>query len=137
MDHYRIEIVFVKVLSIMTDKLKIAKCTPDGRFSVTPDIFEGDYWELELFSTTDDYEYLHLEVKQADYYAQTYDERSALELYRDVLDSTIKNGKVLSKYRDLAKAAYKGLARLASSNDEYIWESCEGLLSYYDDVVNK
>ena len=120
---------------MMTDKLKIAKCTPNGRFSVTSDFFEGDYWELELFSTTDDYEYLHLKVKQADYYAQTYDERSALDLYRDVLDSTIKNGKVLSKYRALAKAAYKGLAQLASSKDEYIWESCDGLLPYYDNVV--
>lgn len=88
-----------------------------------------------MFSTTDDYEFLHLKVKLADYYAQIYDERSALDLYRDVLDITIKNGKVLSKYRDIAKAAYKGLARLASSKDEYIWESCDGLLPYYDDVI--
>ena len=29
-------------------RVKLANCTPEGRFSVTSEIFEGDYWELDL-----------------------------------------------------------------------------------------
>ena len=49
--------------------VKLADCTPEGRFSVTSEIFEGHYWELDLFSGTDDYECWHLKIKQADYYS--------------------------------------------------------------------
>ena len=48
------------------DKVKLANCTPEGRFSVTTEIFEYHYLDLDLFSGTDDYEYWHLKIKQAD-----------------------------------------------------------------------
>lgn len=38
------------------NKVKLANCTPEGRFSVTTEIFEGHYWDLDLFSGIDDYE---------------------------------------------------------------------------------
>ena len=121
----------------MTNKIKLAKCTPDGHIQVTPDIFEDDYWNLNLFSSNNDCEVLHIQIKLAEHYYSKHDERSALDLYRNVLDSIIKNGIIHSKYRNLAQEIYNGLVKLASSNDEYIWESCEGLLSYYDNAVNK
>ena len=116
------------------DKVKLANCTPEGRFSVTTEIFEYHYWDLDLFSGTDDYEYWHLKIKQADYYTRDRSERWAIDIYRDVLNHTVKNGKILKEYKELAEAAYKGLVKLYHSSDEFVWESCESLLSYYTEV---
>ena len=116
------------------NRVKLANCTPKGRFSVTTEIFEYHYWDLDLFSGTDDYEYWQLKIKQADYYSLERDERWAVDIYRDVLDKTVKNGKILNEYKELAEDAYRGLVKLSASSDEFVWESCESLLSFYTEV---
>lgn len=115
-------------------RVKLANCTPEGRFSVTSEIFEGNYWELDLFSGTDDYEYWLLKIKQADYCLREGDERWAIDIYRDALNHMVKNGKILNEYKELAEVAYKGLVELYHSSDEFVWESCESLLPYYTEV---
>lgn len=88
---------------MMKDRVKLAKCTPDGRFTVTSDIFEGDSWELDLFSSENEYEYLQFKNKNADYLSRTCDERGALDLYRDVLTETIKAGRLFVNIRSWLK----------------------------------
>ena len=114
-------------------RVKLASCTPEGRFSVTSEIFEGDYWELDLFSGSD-YEYWLLKIKQADYCLREGDERWAIYIYRDALNHMAKNGKILNEYKELAEAAYRGLEKLSASSDEFVWESCESILPYYTEV---
>ena len=65
------------------DKVKLAICTPEGRFSVA-----------------DDYEYWHLKIKQADYYYRDRGEMWAVGIYRDVLNHTVKMGKYLKSIKN-------------------------------------
>lgn len=118
----------------MANKIKLAKCTPDGHIQVTPDIFEDDYWNLNLFSLNDDYDMLHMQIKLAEHFYNKNDERSSLDLYKTVLNSITKDGIIHRKYHNLAKEIYNGLVKLATSDDDYIWESCEGILSYYKKI---
>lgn len=104
---------------------KIASGTPYGRLTVSEDVFYETMLDL-----IGDAEYMPKGEKRlwallriARICADARQDAYALEYYRNVFFATIKDGKIMKEYRMIANEAYQGMAGLALSQDEYVWES--------------
>lgn len=78
---------------------------------------------------------MQLAIMYADYCADNYMEKIAIDYYIYVLEHTIENNK--NDNNKLAKKAYNGLVCLSHSNDDYIWETCIAFISKYEHLFSK
>ena len=111
---------------------KIAESLANGRFSVTPNIFDDD-WDFinSLFSTQDTIEWYMMKLALAEYHLQRGNEDDAFEIYKSILKDVVINNHIDDKYHDIAYKAYKGLSKVTWNGRDYIWEAGVSIIDNY------
>ena len=123
----------------MAKHKKIAESLANGKFSVTPNIFDDDDWEFRngLFSTSDTIEWYMLKLALAENYLQRGDDYDAFEIFKSILNDIVINNHIDEKYQEIACKAYKGLSKVTWNGCDYIWESGISIIENYQHLFNE
>lgn len=115
---------------------KVANSKPDGSVKMAQDVFEETSWEerCKIDAMQDGRPKLEASLHFAEYCWLHNESDTAYSYYAYILKHTIQDNKIISKYKDLAEAAYQGLIRVQHDDDEMAWESSSGLLERYREL---
>ena len=114
-------------------KERIAVSRPDGSVNMAQDVFGEISWEEQYIidAMKDGRKKMEASLRFAKYCWLHDEYGTAYRYYASVLKSTIQDNKIISKYKDLAEAAYQGLIKVQNHDEERTWEGSSELLEKY------
>lgn len=115
---------------------KVAVSTPEGYVKMSQEVFEEASWEerFRIDAMKEGREKLEASLRFARYCRECDEADTAYCYYASVLRKTVRDKRIISKYKDIAKAAYQGLISVQHCDDELTWESSSGLLEEYREL---
>lgn len=108
----------------MKNYQKIAGCTKEGKFHISPEIFETEDVDFtnSLFSTSDMKEWFRMKLAYADHCRLYGDDYEAMNIYADILNDTMAEETPIPLYADIAHKAYIGLSSVTLNGSDFIFE---------------
>lgn len=117
----------------MKNYQKIAGCTKEGKFHISPKIFETEDCDFtnSLFSTSDMEEWFRMKLVYADHCRLYGDDYEAMIIYTDILNDTMLEETPIPLYADIAQKAYIGLSDVTLNGSDFVFERGIGKVDKY------